>query len=228
MGSARLWHALHRDREPRTRSRALALGRRVLSGARRGCDFGKVDEFGLVDFRRVETKPELFRRCLSTTRAQCQSPARPPTPLFCAPAVLVRVGVARSLRGPCAVPARSELLWAMETASRWAPVSALVSRACQVGKLGLLGALRQRDVTHFSFEVQEGPRAGQRLLCDLFLSKHLRKSSHQHFGISFKLLESSCTFSPSSPLPSLHPSPLIFPPLSPKVFGNFEAGRAAV
>lgn len=133
-----------------------------------------------------------------------------------------------SLRGPCAVPARSELLWAMETASRWAPVSALVSRACQVGKLGLLGALRQRDVTHFSFEVQEGPRAGQRLLCDLFLSKHLRKSSHQHFGISFKLLESSCTFSPSSPLPSLHPPPLIFPPLSPKVFGNFEAGRAAV
>lgn len=131
---------------------------------------------------------------------------------------------ARSLRGPCAV--RAPL--AMETASRWAPISALVSRACQVGKLGLLGALRQRDVAHFSFEVQEGPRAGQRLLCDLFLSKNLRKSSYQHFGISFKLLESSCTFSPSSPLPSLHPSPLIFPPLSPKVFGNFAAGRAAV
>lgn len=142
------------------------------------------------------------------------------------PAVLRPGGVGAGRSG--AVPARSELLWAMETASRWAPVSALVSRACQVGKLGLLGALRQRDVTHFSFEVQEGPRAGQRLLCDLFLSKHLRKSSHQHFGISFKLLESSCTFSPSSPLPSLHPSPLIFPPLSPKVFGNFEAGRAAV
>lgn len=99
------------------------------------------------------------------------------------------------------------------------PVSAPISRACQVGKLCLLGVQRHSDVTRSSFEVQEGPQAGQWLLHDLFLSKHLRKSSHRHFRIRFQLLESSWIF---PLLLSSFFSWSLFSHLSPKLLGALK------
>lgn len=132
----------------------------------------------------METKPELLGRCLTTIRAQCRGPVP------CPGAFAVPVRAARSLQGSSGPR--------LHCGPAGAPVSASVSRAGRVGKLHLLSALRHRDVTRSSLDVQEGLQARQRLLCDLSLSKRPRKSSRQHFGITFKLLESSCIFPCSS------------------------------
>lgn len=163
----------------------------------------------------METKPGLLGQCLTTTQLSAELSAGA---LFRAPGAFVvcwfvGCGPLQSSSGP----------W-LHRGPAGAPVSAPVPRAAQVGKLCLLRALRHRDVTHSTLRSRRGPR----LVCELSLSKSLRKSSHRYFGITFKLLESSCIFPPSSPPPSPCPSPLIVPPLSPKTFGNFEAGRTAV
>lgn len=55
-------------------------------------------------------------------------------------------------------------------------------------------ALGHRDGTQFSSAVLEGLQAEQRLTLAPFINKHLRKSTHQHAGVSFNLLESPVPF----------------------------------
>lgn len=171
----------------------------------------------------METKPELLGQCLTTTRAQCgaQCGAQCRGPVPC-PGGICCVLV-------CGVWAPAELLRAMAPPrSRWGSCLCSSTKGCPGRKALPAPCPEAQGCDSLHFEVQEGPQAGQRLVCELSLSKSLRKSSHRHFGITFKLSESSCIFPPSSPPPSPCPSPLILPPLSPKTFGNFEAGRTAV